>query len=67
MTKSLVSLGHFNKDHNKISEGDVFLIFDKKKKTKPVQNSTRYRLGVVEEEILDPSRYSMHSLANMEK
>ena len=33
MTKSMVSLGHFNKDHNKISEGDVVLILDKKKNT----------------------------------
>ena len=51
MAKSLVSLGHFNKDHNKISDGDVVLILDKKKKALPVKNSTRYWLGVVEEEI----------------
>ena len=64
MTKSMVSLGHFNKDHNKISEGDVVLILDKKKTTLPVQSSTRYLLGVVEEEISPRSfkiRYAQHT------
>ena len=64
MTRHLVSLGHFNKDHNKMSEGDVVLILDKKKPTLPVQSSTRYRLGVVEEEISPRSfkvRYAQHS------
>ena len=64
MTRQLVSLGHFNKDHNKIMEGDVVLILDKKKPTLPVQSSTRYRLGVVEEEISPRSfkvRYAQHS------
>ena len=47
-----------------MSEGDVVLILDKKKPTLPVQSSTRYRLGVVEEEISPRSfkvRYAQHS------
>ena len=64
MTRQLVSLGHFNKDHNKITEGDVVLILDKKKPTLPVQSATRYRLGVIEEEISPRSfkvRYAQHN------
>ena len=55
MTKSLVSLGKFNKLIGPISKGDVVLILDKKKTILPVQSSARYTLGVVEELLSDRS------------
>ena len=55
MTKSLVSLGKFNRSIGPISEDDVVLILDKKKTTLPVQSSARYTLGVVERLLSDRS------------
>ena len=55
MTKSLVSLGKFNRSIGPISKGDVVLILDKKKTILPVQSSARYTLGVVEELLSDRS------------
>jgi hypothetical protein len=55
MVKSFASLGKFNREFNKIGEGDVVLILDKKKDTLPVQSKNRYVLGVVTEAITDRS------------
>ena len=55
MTKSLVSLGKFNRSIGPISKDDVVLILDKKKTTLPVQSSARYTLGVVERLLSDRS------------
>ena len=55
MTKSLISLGRFNRSVGPIAKDDVVLILDKKKSTLPVQSSPRYTLGVVEEELSDRS------------
>jgi hypothetical protein len=55
MIKSFASLGKFNREFNRIGEGDVVLILDKKKDTLPVQSKNRYVLGVVEEVITDRS------------
>ena len=55
MTKSLVSLGKFNRSIGPISRDDVVLILDKKKTTLPVQSSARYTLGVVEKLLSDRS------------
>ena len=55
MTKSLVSLGKFNRSIGPISRDDVVLILDKKKTTLPVQSSARYTLGVVEKSLSDRS------------
>merc|ERR1712117_750031 len=49
MTKSLISLGRFNRSVGPITKDYVVLILDKKKSTLPVQSSPRYTLGVVEE------------------
>ena len=55
MTKSLVSLGKFNRSIGPIAKDDVVLILDKKKTTLPVQSSARYTLGVVERLLSDRS------------
>ena len=51
MTKSLVSLGKFNRSFRLVEEDDVVMILDKKKQTLPVQCKARYVLGVVEKKI----------------
>ena len=55
MTKSLASLGKFNRTINPIKENDVVLIMDKIKETLPVQCKKRYTLGVVEKMLSERS------------
>ena len=55
MTKSLVSLGKFNRSFRLVEEGDVVMVLDKKKQTLPVQCKARYVLGVVEKKISEKS------------
>ena len=63
MTKSLVSLGKFNRSVGPISKDDVVLILDKKKTTLPVQSSARYTLGVVEK-LLSERSFSIRYMNN---
>ena len=63
MTKSLVSLGKFNRSVGPISKDDVVLILDKKKTTLPVQSSARYTLGVVEK-LLSERSFSIRYMSN---
>ena len=55
MTKSLVSLGKFNRSFRLVEEDDVVMILDKKKQTLPVQCKARYVLGVVEKKLSEKS------------
>ena len=55
MTKSLASLGKFNRTINPIKENDVVLILDKIRETLPVQCKKRYTLGVVEKMLSERS------------
>ena len=55
MTKSLVSLGKFNRSFRLVEEDDVVMVLDKKKQTLPVQCKAWYVLGVVEKKISEKS------------